>query len=89
MFSSNYCKTAVFSTAAVVLFVSGCSTLPSDTGPQVVGTYQRQEDSPGEVIAPQPGDDPDLTLRDFYRPWFSYGYCPWCMGRQRRCDGGR
>ena len=67
MFSSNYCKTAVFSTAAVVLFVSGCSTLPSDTGPQVVGTYQRQEDSPGEVIAPQPGDDPDLTLRDFYQ----------------------
>jgi len=67
VFSSNYCKTAVFSTAAVVLFVSGCSTLPSDTGPQVVGTYQRQEDSPGEVIAPQPGDDPDLTLRDFYQ----------------------
>ena len=67
MFSSNYCKTAVFSTAAVVLFVSGCSTLPSNTGPQVVGTYQRQEDSPGEVIAPQPGDDPDLTLRDFYQ----------------------
>ena len=67
MFSSNYCKTAVFSTAAVVLFVSGCSTLPSDTGPQVVGTYQRQEDSPGEVSAPQPGDDPDLTLRDFYQ----------------------
>ena len=67
MFSSNFCKTAVFSTAAAVLFVSGCSTLPSDTGPQVVGTYQRQEDSPGEVIAPQPGDDPDLTLRDFYQ----------------------
>ena len=67
MFSSNYCKTAVFSTAAAVLFVSGCSTLPSNTGPQVVGTYQRQEDSPGEVIAPQPGDDPDLTLRDFYQ----------------------
>lgn len=67
VFSSNYRKTAVFSTAAVVLFVSGCSTLPSDTGPQVVGTYQRQEDSPGEVIAPQPGDDPDLTLRDFYQ----------------------
>jgi len=67
VFSSNYCKTAVFSTAAAVLFVSGCSTLPSNTGPQVVGTYQRQEDSPGEVIAPQPGDDPDLTLRDFYQ----------------------
>ena len=67
MLSSNYCKTAVFSTAAAVLFVSGCSTLPSNTGPQVVGTYQRQEDSPGEVIAPQPGDDPDLTLRDFYQ----------------------
>ena len=67
MFSSNYCKTAVVSTAAAVLFVSGCSTLPSDTGPQVVGTYQRQADSPGEVIAPQPGDDPDLTLRDFYQ----------------------
>ncbi|MCK6083274.1 MtrAB system accessory lipoprotein LpqB [Corynebacterium sp. LaCa54] len=67
MFSRNYCKTAVFSTAAAVLFVSGCSTLPSNTGPQVVGTYQRQEDSPGEVIAPQPGDDPDLTLRDFYQ----------------------
>ncbi|WP_408918799.1 MtrAB system accessory lipoprotein LpqB [Corynebacterium kefirresidentii] len=67
VFSRNYCKTAVFSTAAAVLFVSGCSTLPSNTGPQVVGTYQRQEDSPGEVIAPQPGDDPDLTLRDFYQ----------------------
>ncbi|MEK0086966.1 MtrAB system accessory lipoprotein LpqB [Corynebacterium sp. KPL4072] len=67
VFSSNYCKTAVLSTAAAVLFVSGCSTLPSNTGPQVVGTYQRQEDSPGEVIAPQPGDDPDLTLRDFYQ----------------------
>ena len=67
MLRANYRKIAVVGTAAAVLFVSGCSTLPNNTGPQVVGTYQQQEDGPEEVIAPQPGDDPDLTLRDFYQ----------------------
>ena len=67
MLRAKYRKTAVVGTAAAVLFVSGCSTLPNNTGPQVVGTYQQQPDGPEEVIAPQPGDDPDLTLRDFYQ----------------------
>ena len=67
MLRAKYRNSAVVGTAAAVLFVSGCSTLPNNTGPQVVGTYQQQEDGPEEVIAPQPGDDPDLTLRDFYQ----------------------
>ena len=67
MLRAKYRKTAVVGTAAAVLFVSGCSTLPNNTGPQVVGTYQQQPEGPEEVIAPQPGDDPDLTLRDFYQ----------------------
>ncbi|WKE60669.1 MtrAB system accessory lipoprotein LpqB [Corynebacterium tuberculostearicum] len=67
MFKYNYRRWAVLSTAAAVLFAGGCSTLPNNTGPQVVGTYQKQDDGPEEVIAPQPGDDPDLTLRDFYQ----------------------
>ena len=52
---------------AVLCFVTGCSTLPHDTSPQVVGTYHKQPDGPEEVIAPEEGADPDLTLRDFYR----------------------
>lgn len=67
MLRAKYRKTAVVGTAAAVVFVSGCSTLPNNTGPQVVGTYQQQPEGPEEVIAPQPGDDPDLTLRDFYQ----------------------
>ena len=46
MLRAKYRKTAVVGTAAAVLFVSGCSTLPNNTGPQVVGTYQQQPEGP-------------------------------------------
>ncbi|MDK4293338.1 MtrAB system accessory lipoprotein LpqB [Corynebacterium accolens] len=59
-------STAVGAVAALC-FVTGCSTLPHDTSPQVVGTYHKQADGPEEVIAPEVGADPDLTLRVFYR----------------------
>lgn len=52
---------------AALCFVTACSTLPHDTSPQVVGTYHKQADGPEEVITPEVGADPDLTLRDFYR----------------------
>mgnify|MGYP002758623611 CR=1 FL=1 len=45
--------------------LAACSTLPHDTKPQILQSY-----APGSAkepaVGPQPGQEPDLLLRDFY-----------------------
>lgn len=48
------------------LLVSGCSTLPSDTDPQVLRSFNADDPS-AEVAGPTPGADPDILLRGFFR----------------------
>lgn len=43
----------------------GCSTLPRDSDPQILRTYAPNPQSES-VVGPQPGQEPDLLLRDFY-----------------------
>ncbi len=56
--------TVVASVTSVAL-LAGCSTLPHDTNPQILQTYQpNAEDEP--VEGPIDGREADLLLRDFY-----------------------
>ncbi|MFR9854476.1 MtrAB system accessory lipoprotein LpqB [Corynebacterium striatum] len=52
--------------AACVFAVAGCSTLPHNTSPQVVGTFQKRIDPQVEIMGPKAGADADLVLREFY-----------------------
>ncbi|WJY67492.1 LpqB family beta-propeller domain-containing protein [Corynebacterium auris] len=54
---------AVVATAATAL--GSCATLPSNTEPHVLRSFEPQAAQAPE-IAPQPGSDPDLLLRDFF-----------------------
>ncbi|WP_347304953.1 MtrAB system accessory lipoprotein LpqB [Corynebacterium sp. SA-MJD20WY100] len=51
---------------ASVVALAGCSTLPSNTAPQVLRSFAPQQEAV-PVVGPQPGQEPDLLLRDFYR----------------------
>ncbi|SDS38119.1 LpqB family beta-propeller domain-containing protein [Corynebacterium timonense] len=56
---------AVAAVATVATCLGSCATLPSNTEPHVLRAYQPEmEQAP--AIAPQPGSDPDLLLRDFF-----------------------
>ncbi|MCG7276490.1 MtrAB system accessory lipoprotein LpqB [Corynebacterium singulare] len=44
----------------------GCSTLPHDTDPQVIGTFEPHERVEDAVVEPRTDSDPDLLIRDFY-----------------------
>lgn len=59
----NLKKLTAALTATVVL--TGCSTLPSDTDPQVLRSFEASE-SMEPVAGPSPGADPDILLRDFF-----------------------
>ena len=64
MFSPSRILSTVALAAALSL-AAGCSTLPSNTQPQALASYVRDE--PHEPIAgPLPDQEPDLLLRDFY-----------------------
>ncbi|MFS0462077.1 MtrAB system accessory lipoprotein LpqB [Corynebacterium striatum] len=52
--------------AACVFAVAGCSTLPHNTSPQVIGTFQKRIDPQVEITGPKAGADADLILREFY-----------------------
>lgn len=52
--------------AACVFAVTGCSTLPHNTSPQVIGTFQKRIDPQVESTGPKAGADADLILREFY-----------------------
>lgn len=47
-----------------VLLVVGCSTLPSNTDPQVLRSFEGAQPTQ-EIAGPEPGEDPDLLLRGF------------------------
>ncbi|MBN9644469.1 MtrAB system accessory lipoprotein LpqB [Corynebacterium mendelii] len=51
--------------AAVCLVAGGCTSLPGDSSPQVVRSFSPAP-STEEEIAPTPGQEPDLLLRDFF-----------------------
>lgn len=50
---------------AVTVLVAGCSTLPQDTDPQVLRSFEASE-TMQPVPGPSPGADPDILLRDFF-----------------------
>lgn len=52
-------------TLTVTMLVAGCSTLPSDTDPQVLRSFAASK-SMEPVAGPVPGADPDILLRDFF-----------------------
>lgn len=55
----------VIATLAVTSLVAGCSTLPTDTDPQVLRSFSAT-DTTQEIAGPTPGQDPDLLLRGFF-----------------------
>ena len=58
-------RAAALVIAAVTSAASSCATLPSNTEPHVLRSYEPQS-AVAPVIAPKPGSDPDLLLRDFF-----------------------
>lgn len=58
-------RAVVAATCVPLVFASACSTLPRDTDPQVIRSFQPMpEEAP--PVGPEPGQEPDLLLRDFY-----------------------
>ncbi|WP_115685152.1 LpqB family beta-propeller domain-containing protein [Corynebacterium senegalense] len=51
--------------AFVAATATSCATLPSNTEPHVLRSFE-PESATAPVIAPKPGSDPDLLLRDFF-----------------------
>ncbi|APT93091.1 lipoprotein LpqB [Corynebacterium phocae] len=51
--------------AACALSLAGCSTLATDTKPQFLRSYEPTASEEPEV-GPQPGQEPDLLLREFF-----------------------
>ena len=61
----EHARPAMACIAASCLVITGCSTLPRDASPQVIRTFDpSREDQP--AVGPQPGQEPDLLLRDFF-----------------------
>lgn len=58
-------RTLVVGSCAVVASLSACSTLPRDTQPEVLYSFEAAPDAQPSV-GPQPGQEPDLLLRSFY-----------------------
>ncbi|EEW50509.1 putative lipoprotein LpqB [Corynebacterium efficiens YS-314] len=56
---------ALTAAMTAALLVSGCSTLPSNTDPQVLRSFNADDQS-AEVAGPTPGADPDILLRGFF-----------------------
>ena len=44
----------------------GCSTLPRNTDPQVIGSFEAHSGDESPFLGPEPGQEPDLLLRDFF-----------------------
>ncbi|MFP7366365.1 MtrAB system accessory lipoprotein LpqB [Corynebacterium callunae] len=57
--------TQVIAVVAVTSLIAGCSTLPSNTDPQVLRSFSAA-DTTQEIAGPTPGQDPDLLLRGFF-----------------------
>ncbi|AJK68175.1 MtrAB system accessory lipoprotein LpqB [Corynebacterium marinum] len=51
--------------AAAVGLLTACTTLPTDTEPQALRSFEPQVVEQTD-LGPQPGQEPDLLLRDFY-----------------------
>lgn len=45
--------------------LAGCSTLPTNTDPQVLRSFEAAQTSE-EIPGPEPGAEPDILLRDFF-----------------------
>lgn len=45
---------------------AGCSTLPRNTDPQVIGSFEAHSGDESPFLGPEPGQEPDLLLRDFF-----------------------
>ena len=67
LFSSASCRRVVAAVLAVAATSSAasCATLPSNTEPHVLRSFE-PESAAAPVIAPKAGSDPDLLLRDFF-----------------------
>ncbi|WP_342319168.1 LpqB family beta-propeller domain-containing protein [Corynebacterium mayonis] len=61
----SLCRIVALSSVPMIGFAASCATLPSNTEPHVIRSFQPQE-TPAPVIAPKPGAEPDLLLRDFF-----------------------
>ena len=51
--------------AAAAALIAGCTTLPTNTEPQAIRSFEPPVEQPTN-LGPQPGREPDLLLRDFY-----------------------
>ncbi len=56
---------AVLSCVSLTALV-GCSTLPHDTDPQVIGSFEPHDRADDAVVEPRTNSEPDLLVRDFY-----------------------
>ena len=50
---------------AASLTLSACSTLPQNSSPKVLHSFE-PADTPEPSMGPRAGEEPDLLLRDFY-----------------------
>lgn len=56
---------ALAAVAASAALVTGCTTLPNNTEPQAIRSFEPQIEEDSD-LGPQPGREADLLLRDFY-----------------------
>ncbi|QPK79689.1 MtrAB system accessory protein LpqB [Corynebacterium lizhenjunii] len=65
-YSSRRLRRIVALLALPAVVAAGCSTLPSNTSPQVLRSYDPAPQVQ-PMVGPQDGQEPDLLVRDFYR----------------------
>lgn len=58
-------KLAAICAVAMMGFITSCTTLPTNTEPQALRSFEPQVDEVTD-LGPTPGTEPDLLLRDFY-----------------------
>ncbi|WP_151529482.1 MULTISPECIES: LpqB family beta-propeller domain-containing protein [Corynebacterium] len=58
-------RTVAAAVLATALFTAGCTSLPTDSDPQALRSFEPGADVGGE-LTPEPGREPDLLLRDFF-----------------------
>ncbi|WKD61803.1 Lipoprotein LpqB precursor [Corynebacterium ciconiae DSM 44920] len=58
-------KTVLATVVAAAMATAGCTSLPTDSDPQALRSFEPGVDVGGE-LTPEPGREPDLLLRDFF-----------------------
>ncbi|MDN6460555.1 MAG: hypothetical protein L0J94_02835, partial [Corynebacterium flavescens] len=62
----SFRKAAALGSALALFGCVACSTLPHNTDPQVIGSFEAHSGDESPFLGPKAGQEPDLLLRDFF-----------------------